>query len=49
MRTDSRLAPTGKKCVTTGTTVFRFRDGKIQEARRHYDTSRLTQQLGAPG
>lgn len=43
------IAPTGKKCTMTGTTVFRFRDGKIQEAWWHYDTRRLMRQLGAPG
>lgn len=43
------VAPTGKKCVMTGTTVFRFQDGKIQEAWWHYDSGLLMRQLGAPG
>jgi steroid delta-isomerase-like uncharacterized protein len=43
------IAPTGKQCTMTGTTIFRFRDGKIQEGWWHYDAMRLMRQLGALG
>ncbi|MFF3452987.1 ester cyclase [Streptomyces sp. NPDC002730] len=43
------IAPTGKQCTMTGTTVFRFQDGKIQEGWWHYDVMSLMRQLGALG
>ncbi|MGP3928077.1 ester cyclase [Streptomyces sp. 8N616] len=41
------IAPTGKECTMTGTTIFRFRDGKIQEGWWYYDMLGLMRQLGA--
>ncbi|MFF3764619.1 ester cyclase [Streptomyces sp. NPDC001922] len=41
------IAATGKDVMMTGTTVFRFRDGRIQEAWWHYDLLRLLRQLDA--
>lgn len=44
------LAPTGKRCTMTGTTVFRFADGTIREGWWTYDTFGLVRQLGmVPG
>ncbi|MEU9009863.1 ester cyclase [Streptomyces sp. NPDC048479] len=43
------IAPTGKQCTMTGTTIFRFQDGKVQEGWWHYDVMRLMRQLGALG
>ncbi|MCP3819932.1 ester cyclase [Streptomyces sp. A3M-1-3] len=43
------IAPTGKQCRMTGTTIFRFRDGKIKETWWHYDAMRLMRELGATG
>ncbi|MGW3626610.1 ester cyclase [Streptomyces sp. NPDC000880] len=43
------IAPTGKQCTMTGTTIFRFKDGKIQEGWWHFDIVGLTRQLGAMG
>ncbi|MER5971929.1 ester cyclase [Streptomyces sp. NPDC002055] len=43
------ISATGKDVTMTGTTVFRFRDGRIQEAWWHYDLLRLLRQLdGVP-
>ncbi|MBT2524616.1 ester cyclase [Streptomyces sp. ISL-99] len=41
------VAPTGKKCTMTGTTVFSCHDGKIQEGWWHMDAMSLMRQLGA--
>ncbi|WP_371654236.1 MULTISPECIES: ester cyclase [unclassified Streptomyces] len=41
------IAPTGKVCTMTGTTVFRCKDGKIQEGWWHEDALSLMKQLGA--
>lgn len=41
------LAPTGKQVSMTGTTIFRFKDGKIQEGWWHYDTMGLMRRLNA--
>lgn len=41
------IAPTGKEVVTTGTTLFRFRDGKIVEQWTNWDTLSLLGQLEA--
>ncbi|MFI0908069.1 ester cyclase [Streptomyces sioyaensis] len=41
------IQPTGKVCTMTGTTTFRFHDGKIQEGWWHYDVMGLMRQLGA--
>ncbi|MFC0846672.1 ester cyclase [Streptomyces noboritoensis] len=41
------IAPTGKVCTMTGTTVFRCKDGKIQEGWWHEDALGLMKQLGA--
>lgn len=43
------IAPTGKQCTMTGTTVFHFEDGKIQEGWWHFDAMGLMKQLGAMG
>ncbi|MEV8568490.1 ester cyclase [Streptomyces sp. NPDC051322] len=43
------IAPTGKQCTMTGTTIFRFKDGKIQEGWWHHDVLGLMRQLGALG
>ncbi|MEW2080559.1 ester cyclase [Streptomyces sp. NPDC005283] len=43
------IAPTGKQCTMTGTTIFHFEDGKIQEGWWHFDIMRLMRQLGALG
>ncbi|MEV7522866.1 ester cyclase [Streptomyces sp. NPDC091371] len=40
------MAPTGKTCTMTGTTVFRCEDGMIKEAWWHYDAMGLMRQLG---
>ncbi|GAA0605539.1 ester cyclase [Streptomyces crystallinus] len=41
------LAPTGKVCTMTGTTIFRCKDGRIQEGWWHEDALGLMKQLGA--
>ncbi|MEV0411950.1 ester cyclase [Streptomyces sp. NPDC050448] len=41
------IAPTGKTCTMTGTTVFRCENGMIKEAWWHYDAMRLMRELGA--
>ncbi|MFC9298094.1 ester cyclase [Streptomyces sp. NPDC057011] len=41
------IAPTGKTCTMTGTTVFRCQDGMIKEGWWHYDAMGLMRQLGA--
>ncbi|THA24930.1 ester cyclase [Streptomyces sp. RKND-216] len=41
------IAPTGRECTMTGTTVCRFQDGKIHESWWHYDIPRLMRELGA--
>ncbi|MER7464359.1 ester cyclase [Streptomyces sp. NPDC097981] len=41
------IAPTGKTCTMTGTTVFRCEDGMIKEGWWHYDAMRLMRELGA--
>jgi steroid delta-isomerase-like uncharacterized protein len=41
------IPATGEQCTMTGTTVFRFQDGKIKEGWWHYDVMRLMRQLGA--
>jgi steroid delta-isomerase-like uncharacterized protein len=41
------IAPTGKQCTMTGTTVFRFHEGKIQEGWWHYDIMQMMRTLGA--
>nr|WTB33061.1 ester cyclase [Streptomyces sp. NBC_00830] len=41
------IAPTGRQCIMTGTTIFRFRDGRIQEGWWHEDLMGLMRQLGA--
>ncbi|WP_434595172.1 ester cyclase [Streptomyces sp. A5-4] len=41
------IAPTGRECTMTGTTVFRFHDGMIQEGWWHFDAVGLMRQLGA--
>lgn len=41
------IAPTGRECTMTGTTVARFQDGLIQECWWHYETPRLLRQLEA--
>ncbi|PKV87339.1 ester cyclase [Streptomyces sp. TLI_146] len=43
------IAPTGKVCTMTGTTVFRCKDGRIQEGWWHEDALGLMKQLGALG
>lgn len=43
------IAPTGKQCTMTGTTIFHFEDGKIHEGWWHFDIMRLMRQLGALG
>ncbi|MEN8653853.1 ester cyclase [Streptomyces sp. 21So2-11] len=43
------IAPTGQQCKMTGTTVFRFHDGMIQEGWWHFDAVGLMRQLGALG
>ncbi|MFR9676299.1 ester cyclase [Streptomyces sp. TR06-5] len=40
------LAPTGRTVTMTGTTVFRFEDGRIKEGWWHYDMPRLLRELG---
>ncbi|MGW1374868.1 ester cyclase [Streptomyces sp. NPDC002446] len=40
------VEPTGEVCTMTGTTTFRFHDGKIREGWWHYDLMRLMRQLG---
>ncbi|MEW2413552.1 ester cyclase [Streptomyces sp. NPDC046866] len=41
------IAPTGKTCTMTGTTVFRCEDGMIKEGWWHYDAMRVMRELGA--
>ncbi|MFK0232238.1 ester cyclase [Streptomyces vinaceus] len=41
------IAPTGKDCTMTGTTVFRCEDAMIKEGWWHYDAMRLMRELGA--
>ncbi|MEU2394739.1 ester cyclase [Streptomyces sp. NPDC007369] len=41
------IAPTGKTCTMTGTTVFRCENGKLKEGWWHYDANGLMRQLGA--
>lgn len=41
------VAPTGKKCTMTGTTVFSFHDGMIKEGWWHFDVMSLMRQVGA--
>ncbi|MGW7053286.1 ester cyclase [Streptomyces sp. NPDC054887] len=41
------IAPTGRQCTMTGTTIFRFHDGKIQEGWWHVDALGLMRQVGA--
>ncbi|MFI1395240.1 ester cyclase [Streptomyces sp. NPDC020681] len=41
------IAPTGKQCTMTGTTIFRFKNDKIKEGWWHYDLLSLMRQLGA--
>ncbi|MFD8589121.1 ester cyclase [Streptomyces sp. NPDC059637] len=43
------MAPTGKHVEFSGTTVQRFRDGKICESRWHWDALGLLRQIGAVG
>ena len=43
------IAPTGRQCVTTGTTIFRFEDGRIKEGWWHEDLMGLMRELGALG
>lgn len=43
------IPPTGRQCAMTGTTVFRFKDGMIQEGWWHEDLMGLMRQLGAMG
>ncbi|MFJ7944905.1 ester cyclase [Streptomyces sp. NPDC096354] len=40
------IPPTGRQCIMTGTTIFRFRDGRIQEGWWHKDLMGLMRQLG---
>ncbi|MFH8514916.1 ester cyclase [Streptomyces gelaticus] len=41
------IAPTGRQCVMTGTTIFRFENGRIQEGWWHEDLMGLLRELGA--
>ncbi|NXY95755.1 ester cyclase [Streptomyces sp. BR123] len=41
------IAPTGRTCTMTGTTIFRCENGMIKEGWWHYDTNGLMRQLGA--
>ncbi|MBT2367853.1 ester cyclase [Streptomyces sp. ISL-10] len=41
------IPATGEQCTMTGTTIFRFQGGKIQEGWWHFDLMRLMRQLGA--
>ncbi|MEV6394155.1 ester cyclase [Streptomyces sp. NPDC051907] len=41
------LAPTGKECTMTGTTIFRCEDGKIKEGWWHFDAMGLMRQLSS--
>ncbi|MFI6688590.1 ester cyclase [Streptomyces sp. NPDC050485] len=43
------VAPTGQQVSMTGTTIFRFKNGKIQEGWWHYDVIGLMKQLGVMG
>lgn len=40
------MPATGKQCTMTGTTIFRFHDGKVQEAWWIYDALRLMREIG---
>ncbi|MGW1704520.1 ester cyclase [Streptomyces sp. NPDC002206] len=41
------IPPTGRQCIMTGTTIFRFKGGRIQEGWWHEDLMGLMRQLGA--
>lgn len=41
------IAPTGRQCVMTGTTIFRFEDGRIKEGWWHEDLMGLMRELSA--
>ncbi|MGW5274840.1 ester cyclase [Streptomyces sp. NPDC004044] len=41
------IPPTGRQCIMTGTTIFRFKHGRIQEGWWHEDVMGLMRQLGA--
>ncbi|MFE7787749.1 ester cyclase [Streptomyces sp. NPDC057460] len=41
------IPPTGRQCIMTGTTIFRFKNGRIQEGWWHEDVMGLMRQLGA--
>ncbi|MET7859518.1 ester cyclase [Streptomyces sp. NPDC005318] len=41
------IAPTGRQCTMTGTTIFRFKDGRIQEGWWHEDLMGLMRRLDA--
>lgn len=43
------IPATGKQVIMTGTTIFRFKNDKIQEGWWHYDAMKLMKQLGAAG
>ncbi|MGP9019126.1 ester cyclase [Streptomyces sp. BR1] len=43
------IPATGKQVTMTGTTIFRFKNDKIQEGWWHYDAMKLMKQLGAMG
>ncbi|KOU40161.1 MULTISPECIES: ester cyclase [unclassified Streptomyces] len=43
------IPATGKQVGMTGTTIFRFKNDKIQEGWWHYDAMKLMKQLGAAG
>ncbi|MBD0745544.1 ester cyclase [Streptomyces sp. CBMA152] len=43
------IPASGKQVTMTGTTIFRFKNDKIQEGWWHYDAMKLMKQLGATG
>ncbi|WP_431042535.1 ester cyclase [Streptomyces sp. P1-3] len=43
------IAPTSRKVSMTGSTIFRFHGGKVQEGWWNYDVHGLLRQLGAAG
>ncbi|MFI6052716.1 ester cyclase [Streptomyces violascens] len=43
------LPATGKQVTMTGTTIFRFKNDRIQEGWWHYDALKLMKQLGIAG